>query len=56
MQENLEQWYGLKFSVKLRKTAKESKDISLQAYGDSLTSYECANILPLVQICFKMRV
>ncbi len=36
MEENLEQQYTLKFYLKLGKTAKESKDMLQQAYGDSL--------------------
>ncbi len=35
MQENLEQQYAIKFWVKLRKTAKERKDMLQQTYGDS---------------------
>ncbi len=38
MQENIEQRYALKFCVKLGKTAKESKDMLKQAYGDRVMS------------------
>jgi len=35
MQENIEQWYAIKFWVKLNKSATETFASSIEAYGDA---------------------